>query len=348
MAEKKADGGYQKLKKEIDQGQIGRAYILYGEESYLREHCCGQIVSALVPPAFAQFNYHREEGKDMTAQRLTELVEAMPMMAERTVVRITDWDLFALSEEQRTGLIALLEDLPDYCCLLLVYDQVEYKPNRAMKKLCRAIDSHVSAVRFDVQDREDLVKWISRHFRAEGKEIGRQEAEHLIFTCGSLMSGLLPEIGKVAAYARGPKVRIEDINAVAAPILEAQVFDMTNAVSRGDFNRAAEILGSLLRQQEEPIMILAVLGKELRRLHTARVAIDTGRDKSWLMEQWNMRSDYPAKLLLQSARRVTTAWCREAVVRCRDLDVRMKSVTGADPSGELRQFLMELAQGVRR
>ena len=283
----------------------------------------------------------------MTVQRLSELVEAMPMLAERTVVQITDWDLFKLAEDQRKGLIAVLEDIPEYCCLLIVYDQLEYKPNKTMKKLCKAIEDCVTVVRFDVQDRKDLVDWVARRFKAAGKQIGRQEAEHLIFTCGSLMSGLIPEIGKVAAYAKGTQIKIEDINAVAAPVLEAQVFDMTNAISQGNFDRAAEILGSLLKLQEEPIMILAVIGKELRRLYTARVAIDTGRDKGWLMEQWGMRSDYPAKLLLQSARRVTTAWCRDAVVRCQELDLRMKSVTGADASGELRQFLMVLAQGVR-
>ena len=104
----------------------------------------------------------------------------------------------------------------------------------------------------------------------------------------------------------------------------------------------------MLKLQEEPIMLLAVLGKELRRLYTARLAIDYGRDKFWLMERWNMRSDYPARLLLESARRVSTDWAAEAVKRCGELDLRMKSVTGVDGGAELKEFLMELAQGVRR
>ena len=162
------------------------------------------------------------------------------------------------------------------------------------------------------------------------------------------MNGLVTEIGKVAAYARGKEITKKDIDAVAAPILEAQVFDMTAAISRRDFNRAAEILGTLLKLQEEPIMLLAVMGKELRKLYTARLAIDNGRDKFWLMERWNMRSDYPARLLLESARRVSTPWAAEAVKRCQELDRRMKSVTGTDGEAELKQFLMELAQGVRR
>ncbi len=345
MAEK--GKAYQQLKRDITDGTLGNIYIFYGEETYLREYYLSEAVKKIVPPGLEEFNYHKVEGKGLTVQALTELVEAMPMMAERTMVQVTDLDIFKLSEEQRKALIALLEDFPPYCCLIFVYDQVEYKPNRTMKKLCKAIEDHAAEVKFETQSRGDLLNWIARRFRANGKSIDTQTAEHLIFTCGSLMNGLIPEIEKISAYAKGPAVTKADVDAVAAPILEAQVFDMTAAISKRDFNRAAEILGTLLKMQEEPIMLLAVIGKELRKLYTARLAIDNGKDKFWLMEQWGMRSDYPAKLLLSAARQVSTQWAAEAVERCQALDLRMKSVNGTDNEEELKEFLMELAQGAR-
>ena len=161
------------------------------------------------------------------------------------------------------------------------------------------------------------------------------------------MNGLIPEIAKISAYARGERITKGDIDAVAAPILEAQVFEMTGAVSKGNFDKAAEVLGSLLQQQEEPFMLLALMGKELRKLYTARLALDTGKDKFWLMEQWNMRSDYPAKLLLENARRVSREWCAMAVRRCYETDLRIKSVSGVDGAQELKLLLMELEQGAR-
>ena len=48
--------------------------------------------------------------------------------------------------------------------------------------------------------------------------------------------------------------------------------------------------------------------------------------------------------LLEAGRRVSTRWAEEAVLRCRALDLRMKSADGADSAGELKEFLMELAQ----
>ena len=347
MAEKKANGAYQQLKKDIAAGTLGTVYIFCGEETYLREYYLDQAVRKLVPAGMEEFNYHKLEGKGLTVQTLSELVEAMPMLSERTVIQVVDFDIFKLNDEQRKAFAALLEDFPDYCCLIFVYDQLEYKPNRTMKTLCKALDAHAAVVKFEAQSRSDLLNWVTRRFKAAGKTIDTQSAEHLLFTCGSLMNTLIPEIGKVAAYARGKEITKKDIDAVAAPILEAQVFEMTGAVSKGDFDRAAQVLGGLLRQQEEPFMLLSLMGKELRKLYTARIALDTGKDKFWLMERWNMRSDYPAKLLLDHARRVSRSWCAMAVRRCYEVDRRIKSVSGVDGAQELKLLLMELEQGAR-
>ena len=337
---------FQKLKSDIAAGTPGCAYIFYGEESYLREYYLGELRKALVPAGFEEFNYHVLEGKDLTVQQLTEMAEAMPMMAERTLIVVTDFDIFKLGEEQREKLLALLEDLPPYCCLVFVYDTVDYKPNRTMKKLCKALADHVQAVEFRAAESSDLVAWIARRFRAMGKEIDRQTAEYLIFTCGGLMTGLVPEIAKIGTYAKGKAITQKDIDAVADPVLSAEVFKLSDAVLQGNYDLAASILGDLLKMQTEPIMILAALGSQLRRIYTARMALDSGKDKYWLMELWEMKSDYPAKLLLSAAKRTTAAWCADAVTMCQVLDRRMKSEKGIDPAGELKLLLVRL--GARR
>ena len=344
MAKATPDKGYQQLKTDLAAGTLGSAYLFHGEESYLREYYLGAMKKALVPAGFEEFNYHKLDGKTTTMAQLVEAAEALPMLAERTMVVVTDCDLFRLPEASRNTLVTLLDDVPEYCCLVFVYDLLEYKADKKYKKLCAALDKNVRVVEFRVADKSDLLNWVRRRFRALGKDIDAQAAEHLIFTCGSLMTGLVPEIEKLGAYARGKSVTVADIDAVADPVLDAVAFQLTNAITRGDYDAACEILGRLLKQQEEPFLILGAVGKELRRLYTARIALDEGRDKLWLMEQWGMRSDYPARLLLDAARRTTRAWCEHSVLLCQRLDLRMKSVKGVDDAGELKLLLAELAQ----
>lgn len=336
-------GGYEALRAAIKAGVPANLYIFYGEERYLLQTMARQLKELLIPDGFEEFNYHRLTGKGLTVQELAETAEAMPMMAEHTLITVTDMDIFKLDESQRTALIDLLGDFPPYCTLVFLYEQVPYKRDGKMKKLCAALNEYVQEVEFVQQERSDLLKWLKRRFAATGHDIDQTAADHLLFTCGSLMRGLIPEVEKIAAYARHERITVEDIDAVAEPVLDARIFDMTNAVTARNYDRAAAILADLLRMQTEPIAILAALGKELRRLYTARLALDGGKDRVWLKELWSMSSDYPAKLLLQAAKNVDHDWCRQAVKRSQTLDRRMKSERNMDSEGELKLFLMELA-----
>ena len=81
-----------------------------------------------------EFNCHRFSADDCTPQALADAIDAMPMMAERTLVRVDDVDLFKQPEGAREQYAAIFSDLPDYCCVLFVYDTVEFKINGTMKK----------------------------------------------------------------------------------------------------------------------------------------------------------------------------------------------------------------------
>ena len=341
-AKPKENAAFQKLKADISAGTPGCVYVFYGEEAYLREYYLGELRKKLIPAGFEEFNYHRLEGRELTVQTLAEMAEAMPMMTERTLIQVSDFDIFKLNEDQRERLIAFLEDVPPYCCVVFSYDTLEYKPNRTMKKLCKALSDRAETVEFRQADSSDLTAWIARRFRALGKEIDRQTAEYLIFLCGPLMTGLVPEIAKVGAYAKGKTVTQKDIDAVADPVLSAEVFKLSDAVLAGSYDQAARILGDLLKMQTEPILILGMLGAQLRRIYTARLALDSGKDKYWLMSLWGYKSDYPVRMLLSAAKKATAQWCAGAVKECQVLDRRMKSEKGIDSAGELKLLLVRL------
>lgn len=345
MAKKKEETypGYEELRAALQSGGPANVYIFFGEETYLMQQAVEQLRALLVPAGFEEFNYHRLTGKGLTVQELTEAVEAMPMMSQSTFVTVTDMDVFKLDEAQRTALVSLLEDFPEYCTLVFLYRQLPYKKDGKLKKLTAAVAAHTTEIEFAPQGRQKLQKWVRRRFAAFDKELDDNTIDHLLFTCGSLMDGLVPEINKIAAYAKGKRVTVADIDAVADPVLDARIFDMTNAVTARDYDRAAAVLAELLRMQTEPIAILAVLGRELRQLYTARLALDGKKDAVWVKELWRMTSAYPATKLMEAARSVSRPWCRDAVRRCQTLDRRMKSERNLDTEGALKLFLMELA-----
>ena len=98
---------------------------------------------------------------------------------------------------------------------------------------------------------------IIRRFAAEGKGIELNAVQRLINVSGELMNGLIPEINKIASYTKGDRVTEADVDAVAHHIPEAVVFDMTEALAKGENNAAMRLLGELLADKNnEPTMTL--------------------------------------------------------------------------------------------
>ena len=337
--------GYQRFKKELAAGTPGKLYVLHGEETYLRDHYLGKLRSLLLTGGMGTFNLHEVPAREMSPRRLEEALDCLPMMAERTLVLVTDFDLFKAGEKDREEYIKLLGDLPDYVCLVFLYDLIPYKGD-ARTKLAGAIKQNGVVVNFARQDQGDLVDWVRRRFRALGKDIDSRLALDLIFLCGDLMTNLIGEIEKVGAYAKGQRITRGDIDAVATPQLDAVVFRMTDAIGEGKFDRAAEVLGELYQMQEPPIKIMWSLGRQMRQLYSARLALEQGRGPQYLAELWGLKP-YPAEKLMGAARRFTLPWCRRAVVRCGEVDLAMKS-TGQLQQQLLTGLLLELAAPASR
>ena len=332
--------GLAQLKKDLAQGKPGRLYVFHGEETYLRDHYLGKLREVLLSGGMGEFNLHRLRPADVNPRALEEAVDCLPMMAERTMVLVTDFDLFKAGERDREEYIRTLSQLPEYCCLVFVYDLLEYKPD-ARTKLAAALKANGTAVNFQRQEQGDLVDWVRRRFKALGKEIDPRLALELISLCGDLMTTLIGEIEKVGAYARGPKITRADIDAVAAPQLDAVVFEMTDAIGAGSFDQAASVLGELFQMQEPPQKILWSLGRQMRQIYSARLALEGEKGSREVSALWGIKP-YPADKLMRSARRFTLGWCRQAVVRCAQTDLDMKS-TGRDGQELLTTLLLELA-----
>ncbi len=107
-----------------------------------------------------------------------------------------------------------------------------------------------------------------------------------------------------------PRVTRQDIDAVAIPVIDAVVFQMTDALTRKNLDKAFSVLGDLLRLQQAPIKILAVLGKQLRQLYSARVALESGQGEPVAHGPVGMRSSYPAEKSW-GARHHGLDWCKK-------------------------------------
>ena len=330
------------LKQALKQKELGRLYFFYGEESFLMNHYLTQVKKLLLDPLTESFNFHRLTSETFDMQSFGDAVENLPMMAESTFVQVDDVDIFKLNEGDRNKMAEILSDIPDYCTVVFTYLTVAWKPDKRLKKLWEAADRHGSMVEFAKQNQRDLIAWVTRHFASQKKRISADLCAYLIDITGGTMTALGGEIDKICAYSGAEDICKADIDAVTEPVLDAVVFQMTDLLGEGRYAQALLKLQQLLKMQQEPLAILGAVGGQFRKISAARTLMDNGKNAGHLQRLYGI-PDYPARKIMEGARRFRPEFCRKAAELILETDYQMK--TSFDDSERLLELLiLRLAQ----
>ena len=336
----------QQLKNDIRSKEMGRLYIFHGEEIFLLHHYFEQAKKLLIDDLTESFNFHKLNNETFDLQSFVDAVENFPMMADHTLIQVDEVDLFKLPEDQRSKIGEVLADIPEWCTVIFTYETVAWKPDKRLKKFWEVIDNNALIVEFAKQGQKELIAWVSRHFLAHQKRISNDLCAYLIDITGGTMTALMGEINKITAFSGSDTITKHDIDSVTEPVLDAVVFQMTDLLGEGKYGQALLKLQTLLKMQQEPLVILGAIGGHFRRISTARTLLDNGRSSGELMKLYGI-SDYPARKTMDAARRFQAAFCRKAAELVLETDYKIKT-SFDDPERLLELLILELAQEARR
>ena len=318
-----------------------RLYFLWGPEDYLREQYLIQLKNLCLPEGEDSFSFRRINGPELDSAVLRQAVDAMPFLTERSFVELRDIDINKLSNSYEC--LEILADLPEYCTVVFL-QSAQFEPDGRIK-FVKGLRGLAKELKFTPQSQGMLTDWIVRRFAAAGKGIELGAAQRLIFVSGDLMSRLIPEIEKIAAYAKGDKVTEADVDAVANHIPEAVVFEMTELISQKKFNSSLAVLSELLSDKNnEPIMIMAVLGQQMRKLYAAKLAHERKLGTKYVMDVCAIKYDYIATKLVAAARGFSLSQLRRSVELCAEADYKMKS-SSIDSRELLKEVVLRIAAG---
>ena len=335
----------QELKNDLRNKQPHRLYFFHGEEVFLLHHYLQQLKKLLTDELTESFNFHKLNNETFDLQSLADCVENLPMMAEFTFVWVDEIDIFKLPESDREKLIEILSDIPDYCTVVFSYVTTPWKPDKRLKKLWDAVSKHGTVVEFPKQEQRDLIPWITRHFAAGKKRISPDLCAYLIDITGGTMTALSGEISKIIAYSGAETIVKADIDAVTEPVLDAVVFQMTDLLSGGRYDKAFEKLQQLLKMQQEPLGILGAIGGHFRRLSAARILLDQGKNAGELMKLCGI-ADYAARKTMSAAGKFPPRFYAKTAQLVLETDYKIK--TSFDDTDRLLELLiMSLAQEAR-
>lgn len=250
------------IQEDIKTGNYKKAYLLYGEEAYLRHQYKQNLVNALNPDDDTM-NFSKYEGKGIDVKGIIDLCETMPFFADYRVILIEDSGFF---KNKCDELADYMKELPDYVRLIFAETEVDKR-----SKMFKAVKTIGRVVEFARQDEKTLLRWAAGLLSKEGRKITQKDMELLISRTGTDMGNIRMELEKLITYTAGRDiVTAKDIEAVCTTQTTNKIFDMVRAVTEKDQKKALDLYYDLLTLKEPPMRILFLLAKQFRQLFLAK------------------------------------------------------------------------------
>lgn len=263
------------LRKMIKAGELSGAYLLFGDEDYLKAHASAQIREAvLTDESFAVFNEIAIDSQDFSPSALADALAAPAMsfgIDDKKLITVKGLSFESMKAsvvDELVKALSLLEEY-DHNVVLITVPSGQIDAGRLPKKpsaLLKKLGAVMTLVHFEEQTPARLASWAVRHFEHLGVRADAGLCSVLINKSGRSMYVLSQEIEKLAYYIKytGRDALTErDIETVAIAALDCDTFDLTNAIIQGDRATALSVLEVLKFRRVEPLIILSEISSTL-------------------------------------------------------------------------------------
>jgi DNA polymerase III subunit delta len=326
----------EELKRQLKQKKLAPLYLLYGPEEYLREQAARAITEAtLAGAALREFNEASFSLTNVDVQQALAAAEQLPMMAERRVVRITD---FARLREADEGALLRYVARPVESSVV-IFSADELDKRRKLSKTL--LDACVSVEFAELTDNE-LAAWARDHLKRLQAEADERTLRQIIALSGPRVRRLSNELEKLATAALpAGHITMEMVDTLVGRSRELSNFELTDHLIAHDRRRAINTLSRLLDDGAEPLMLIGLLASNFHRLALAKELMAQGRPKEEVFRLVNMPFSKRQEFL-ETARRADAQDLARRLARIAAADLAIKT-SQATPRLQLEMLVCELA-----
>lgn len=279
------------LNEDIKMGKFRQAYLLYGEEAYLKKQYKDKMTKAMLPEGDTM-NYAYYEGKGIHPAELIDLAETMPFFAERRLIVVENSGFFKNATPE---LADYIKAMPDTTCFLFIENEVDKRG-----KMYKAVKDKGCIVEMGRQDEKTLLYWIAGNVKKEGRQIKESTARYLVAKTGTDMENLEKEMEKLFSYTLGKnEITMQDVDDICTTQITNKIFEMVEAVATKQQKKALDYYYDLLALKEPPMRILYLLSRQFKLLLEVNDLLRGGYDKSQIAKTAGLHPFVAGKYMQQ-------------------------------------------------
>lgn len=253
---------FTELKKFLSEGGSG-AFLLAGEDAYFLSNA-----EAIIKKAFLQMpelnfaSFDGENLKGQNIQKLTDALSAFPFMAEKRVVKVSEF--YPSESDYERYLKPFFAKFPETAVLIIVNTQTKKGAADLKRK------AGINYVDCGKADEEEVTRWIYLTLKRAGISADVGVCMNIARYCLCNMSRVSIETQKIIIYKEGKGTLTEsEAEELVYKDADYRIYEMTGAVAAKNYSRFYEIADELTGKGMDGMAVLNSLFSYLRNLVTA-------------------------------------------------------------------------------
>jgi DNA polymerase-3 subunit delta len=306
------------LKAELGRKVLRPAYVVLGPEAHLRRNAIELVREAAVAPDAAAFNLTEFDGEAALMADVVAAANTFPMLAPRRMVIVRDARPLDAAEAEVLG--AYLRAPQARTVLVLAAADLDRRTT-----FFKLLAQHCAVVEAEKLKGAAVQRWAAERIRAQGGRISPGALRRLVDLTGADLDVLASEIDKLLLYSEGDG-RIPDaaVDELVQNSRQVGIFELTDAIGRGDRPQALRVLGGLFDAGEAAGRILGMLARHFRQVLIVKDLASRGKSPAEIASAAQIPGFLREEFLGQ-ARNLDLAVVQAMYLRLAEADRRFKS-----------------------
>lgn len=327
----------EKLNAELAKNTVSPVYLLTGEDVYRKNLVIQKIRSILHPD---DFNFFQSEADKADMGEVLALANTSPVFSENRLVVLTGIE--KLRKDPKEALIRYLDNpLPTTTLILTHNDAKKMKTEKVLAEVCADAGR---VVNFDELKKDELNAWVRQKMQEKGLQPDFNSVDLLCESVGSELNALENEIEKISLYTAdrtNKSITKDDVLACIGFSKEENPFELSNAITACNKNRAVKLVDKLVDDGEEPVAILSKMTFPILKMARIKRLSEAGLAPAEILRAAGLMY-WESRLVNQARAFPPQKNFLNALNRIIDADSAFKSSTSADPKILLKGILLTL------
>ncbi|MDQ0156026.1 DNA polymerase III subunit delta [Robertmurraya andreesenii] len=260
--------------KKIKKKQFTPMYVLYGTEDFLINETKQLLINYALSEEEIEFNLSSYDLEETPIEVAIEDAETFPFVGERRLIFLNN-PTFLTGEKSKSKIEHNLNKLEAYLKEPAPYSIIvfsgAYEKLDERKKLTKELKRQGTVVEAKKLNEQELILWVKERVAINGVEIDDEAVHQLLTLSGTNLLMLTTEVDKLALYANGgKKIDVNMVEKLVSRSLEQNIFSLVDKIVQRKIEDAFRIYYDLLKRNEEPLKILAILAGQFRLIYQVK------------------------------------------------------------------------------